>query len=50
MLFDDDARLTKEVRAQMQGCPVVKPVKGEGGAQVVSPEFTVDVPAPAKGK
>jgi protocatechuate 3,4-dioxygenase beta subunit len=52
MLFEDDARLTASVRERMvrEGCVVAKPARGADGAQVVNPEFTVEVPAPAKGR
>src|SRR5262245_9045560 len=46
VVFDDDARLTKELRerAQHGEYVIVKPTKGAGGGQEAAAEFAVDVP------
>jgi hypothetical protein len=49
-VFDDDPRLTKEMREQ-PGRDLLVKVEREAGRQIVRPEFQVDVAAvpPEKG-
>jgi protocatechuate 3,4-dioxygenase beta subunit len=49
VVFDDDVRLTKEMREQNPRDLVVK-VEKEGGKQIVRPEFKVEVAEPAPKK